>query len=215
MTTALFTPLSAEIKTATAAAHSAAEETSFIDDLITGQRDVISYRRLLEQSYLFYSALEASSKALAHEEHFAPLFDARLLRLTHLASDLTALHGSAKWRGGLTMLPATARYVQRLNEIGANNDGVAMIAHHYVRYLGDLSGGQVIAKMMQRHYGVGSEAVNFYRFTEIPKPKPYKDDYRSRLDAIELSDEQREYLLDEAVAGFHFNTAIFRELGEN
>ncbi|QMV84599.1 biliverdin-producing heme oxygenase [Corynebacterium hindlerae] len=214
MTVALDTPLSHEIKSVTSVAHSRAEESQFIDDLIAGRLDKVAYRNLLEQTYLFYSALECSSQALRTSPLFAELYDARLLRLPSIAKDLTALHGSARWKGGLQMLPATARYVQRLNEIGALQDPIALIAHHYVRYLGDLSGGQVIGRMMQRHYNVGSDAVNFYNFEEIEKPKPYKDSYRAKLDALVLSDEERSYLLDEAVAGFYFNSAIFKELAE-
>ena len=87
----------------------------------------------------------------------------------------------------MTPLPATAEYIARLNDIEATKDVARLLAHHYVRYLGDLSGGQVIGRMMQRHYGVSDECVTFYRFAEIPKTKPYKDNYRAALDVLPIA----------------------------
>ena len=66
------------------------------------------------------------------------------------------------------------------------------LAHHYLRYLGDLSGGQAVAALVTRHYGIPAEALSMYRFTELPKPKVFKDDYRELLDNAPLTDERRE-----------------------
>ena len=88
-----------------------------------------------------------------------------------------------------------------------------LLAHHYVRYLGDLSGGQVIGRMMQRHYGVSDECVTFYRFAEIPKTKPYKDNYRAALDALPIDAADRERLLAEAADAFLLNLNLFNALG--
>jgi heme oxygenase len=88
------------------------------------------------------------------------------------------------------------------------------VAHSYTRYLGDLSGGQVIGRMVQRHYGVADEGVGFYAFPQIPKPKPFKDLYRERVDALALTPAERELVVEEARAAFRHNRALFAALGE-
>ena len=51
-------------------------------------------------------------------------------------------------------------------------------------------------------------------FTQIPKPKVFKDEYRELLDRAPLNEEQREALIDEAMEGFRINAALFAQLGE-
>ena len=87
------------------------------------------------------------------------------------------------------------------------------LAHHYLRYLGDLSGGQAIAALVARHYGIPAEALSMYRFTELPKPKIFKDSYRELLDNAPLTEEQRQALIDETVEGFRINASLFAQLG--
>ncbi|WP_237196783.1 biliverdin-producing heme oxygenase [Rothia nasimurium] len=86
------------------------------------------------------------------------------------------------------------------------------MAHHYLRYLGDLSGGQAVAALVARHYGVPAEALSMYRFEELPKPKVFKDSYRGLLDDAPLTDAQHDALVDEALAGFDHNSRVFAQL---
>ena len=143
----------------------------------------------------------------------ADLLDPVLDRTASLSADLERLTGP-DWRDKIVALPATCDYVARLNDIRDTADGVRLIAHHYVRYLGDLSGGQVIARMVQRHYGVDPQALSFYRFAGVEKLKPYKDAYRAKLDSLRLDDAQRSRLLTEAGEAFIFNHNMFTDLGE-
>ncbi|WKD60458.1 Heme oxygenase [Corynebacterium ciconiae DSM 44920] len=214
MTASVAEPLSVALKASTAQAHDLAENAEFIKKVVGGELDVSAYTALLEQTYQFYAALESMSRGLQNDPIFALIYDETLMRLPQLRQDLRALHGSDDWRENLTMLPATARYCVRLAEIGALADGPAALAHHYVRYLGDLSGGQVIAVMLKRHYGVDENALNFYRFLGIDKPKKYKDSYREKLDNLKLTDEQRERVLDEAGRAFRHNMEVFGDLKE-
>ena len=83
-----------------------------------------------------------------------------------------------------------------------------------MRYLGDLSGGQIIARRLRDHYGIDGEGAAFYDFSALGKIKPYRDAYRERLDALELHDDVRDRVLAEAVLAFRLNTALFRALDE-
>ncbi|MDN6490366.1 MAG: biliverdin-producing heme oxygenase, partial [Yaniella sp.] len=86
--------------------------------------------------------------------------------------------------------------------------------HHYLRYLGDLSGGLAIARLMQRHYQVPDHQLNMYTFESIEKPKLYKDAYRDQLNRLGLTVEQEETFIEEAGFGFGYNKRIFEELGD-
>lgn len=215
MTTATDTreSLSAALKTSTAEAHDKAEHSVFMDDLLAGKLSVADFIALQEQSWLFYSALEDAARAVADHPLASGIVDPALERVNALEHDLDHLHGSTEWRTTVTPLPATAEYIARLNDIEETKDVARLLAHHYVRYLGDLSGGQVIGRMMQRHYGVSDECVTFYHFAEIPKTKPYKDNYRAALDALPIDAADRERLLAEAADAFLLNLNLFNALG--
>jgi heme oxygenase len=56
--------------------------------------------------------------------------------------------------------------------------------------------------------------VAFYAFPAIPKPKPFKDLYRARVDALELDAAGRAAVVEEARAAFRHNRALFAALAE-
>ena len=49
-------------------------------------------------------------------------------------------------------------------------------------------------------------------FPQIPKPKPYKDGYRARLDALPLTVADHQVVLAEVQDVFGLNGALFAEL---
>lgn len=202
------TPLHTLLKESTARAHDEAENSSFMGDLMAGRSGREAFVALTQQLWFVYSALEESVDALAGDPLFVPLHDERLRRLPALERDLDVLDPG--WRDRITPTPGTSAYVARLRECAA--DPARLVAHHYTRYLGDLSGGQVIPTMLGRHYGI-TDGLEFYRFAEIAKPKPYKDAYRAALDALPLDDDAKQVVADEAVEAFRLNTAMFADLG--
>lgn len=204
--------LSEELRTHTAQAHEEAEHSTFMNDLLTGKLDAQAFIKLQEQSWLFYTALEAAARACSEDSRAAGLLDPRLERKEALEADLDKLHQNTFWRENVTATAATASYVERLESIEEDRDFPRLVAHHYVRYLGDLSGGQVIARMVTREYEIADEALSFYRFEDLGKLKPYKDNYRAELDALELTAEERAALLDEASDAFRFNQQVFQAL---
>ncbi|WP_368266618.1 heme oxygenase (biliverdin-producing) [Corynebacterium ulcerans] len=204
--------LAAELKESTAKAHADAEHSSFMSDLIEGRLDAEAFIRLQEQAWLFYTALEEAADVVRAEGFATDLLDPKLNRADILAEDIDNFHGNDQWRKDLIALPAVRDYVARLNHIRDEAHGPALVAHHYVRYLGDLSGGQVIARMMSRHYGVDEKSLMFYSFEGIDKLKVYKDNYRQHLDDLHLSAEEVEQMLEEASTAFSYNQRVFAEL---
>ena len=204
-------PLSTLLREGTRAEHEAAEGSAFVDDLLAGRLTVAAYADLALQLHTVYRALEEVGEAVrATPEGAGVVFD-ELLRVPALESDLAHLLGTA-WRDAAEPVPAAVAYAAEIRQGGA--DAGAYVAHAYTRYLGDLSGGQVIGRMVQRHYGVPDEGVAFYAFPAVPKPKPFKDLYRSRVDALPLTDGQREAVVERARVAFRHNRALFAALGE-
>ncbi len=202
--------LSARLREGTRAEHQAAESEGFVEGLLSGRLDVAAYADLAAQQLEIYRALEEASALVGRDPRGAGLVFAELERVPSIERDLVHLHG-AGWRDTVRVLPATRVYAARLRDVGAGLPEYA--AHAYTRYLGDLSGGQVIKRMMQRHYGMGAEGLAFYDFPEIPKAKPFKDLYRERLDALPLDRAETDRAVAEAQEAFRLNRAMFAELG--
>ena len=201
---------SARLKEVTKADHDEAEGSEFITTLMNGTRSSRDYVLLLSQYTYIYSALEVEVRALADDPDLAPIFDLRLERLSQIRADLDGLlpaHGFAEVPAPL---PATDEYVRHIR--AAAEDPARVVAHHYLRYLGDLSGGQVIGRLVERHYGIAQDDLSMWRFEGIDKHKPYKDEYRAKLDAYAVTPERASSLLEEAAKGFTLNKALFRDL---
>ena len=200
--------LSERLRSATAVAHERAEHAPFIDDLMSGRLDSGEYQRLAVQLYFVYEALERVGADLAGDPVADAVLDPKLLRLQRLGADLASFGIDPSQS---TPLPAVARYVTAIES--TRDDPARYVAHHYTRYLGDLSGGQVVAHRMREHYGVDDAALSFYSFDEIDKLKRYKDAYRARLDALPLDAKSIDRLVAEAIAAFDHNQAVFGDLG--
>lgn len=209
-------PLSLALRTTTATAHESAERSSFISELMEGRACYSAFVALAAQQLVIYQALE-EVLAQHYRGHrlLAPVDDRRLDRVAALEHDLSVLVGDdyevRLADGSLSLCPATVAYAQELRE---RHTPEVILANHYVRYLGDLSGGQVIATLAARHYDVPQEGLTFYRFPGIDKLKPYKDDYRAALDSIEMTPQERERTLDAALRAFQLNESVFAALGE-
>ncbi|MGV9710276.1 biliverdin-producing heme oxygenase [Gordonia sp. NPDC003424] len=198
--------LSESLRSATAVAHDRAENATFVDDLMSGRLDATAYAVMASQLYFVYRALESVGDELSGDPVAGPVVDERLRRLPYLASDLAVLGIDPNT---VEPMPAVVGYVAAIE--ATRTDPARFVAHHYTRYLGDLSGGQVIRSRMKLHYGLADDALSFYVF-DIAKLKRYKDAYRDTLDGLALDDAQGDALVDEAVAAFGHNERLFAEL---
>lgn len=199
--------ISARLRAATAAAHERAEGSAFVEQLLAGRLDIDAYRAMAAQLYFIYDALEVVGDGFVGDRVGGAVHDERLRRTPRLREDLAELGVAAH---DTTVLTSTAAYVARIRETA--DDPVGFVAHHYTRYLGDLSGGQVIRSRMKVHYGITDAALSFYVFDGIEKLKRFKDDYRATLDGLALGEADIVRLLDEAVLAFEFNEALFVDL---
>ncbi|MGK9148000.1 biliverdin-producing heme oxygenase [Plantibacter flavus] len=203
-------PFSQALRERTSSGHSSSEGADFMSDLMTGKGSKADYIALVAQHYFIYEALEAAADRMRLDAVAAPFISEKLTRLPAIEQDLRFLIGD-DWRERITPLPTTERYVARINEVGAVWAG-GFVAHHYTRYLGDLSGGQIIRTLMQRQFGFDTNGVGFYLFGDIAKPKEFKDTYREQLDAVPWDDAEQARVIDEVMVAYRFNTDLFRDL---
>lgn len=204
------TGFAARLREETSGAHGDAEGSPFLTGLLDGSLGLAAHVALLAQSHLLYEVLERAARTHVGHPVAGGFVTDDLTRLPALRADLRALVGPA-WREHLVALPATARYVDRLQEV-AFSWPAGFVAHHYLRYLGDLSGGQVLRTLLGRTYGLGPEQLAFYTFPAIGKPRAFKDAYRARLDATGWSAAEQDRVVAEVRTGYALNRAVFDDL---
>ncbi|MDO9395300.1 MAG: biliverdin-producing heme oxygenase [Herbiconiux sp.] len=205
-------PFSQALRERTWTGHSDSEGAGFMTDLMSGKGSRDDYIALVAQHFFIYEAIEAAAERMKNDPVAAAFISPKLTRLPAIEEDLRFLIGD-DWKSRITPLPTTARYVRRIDEVAATWNG-GFIAHHYTRYLGDLSGGQIIRTLMQRQFGFETNGVGFYLFGDIAKPKEFKETYRSQLDAVDWDDAERERVIDEVLVAYRFNTELFLDLAQ-
>ncbi|MFI6561288.1 heme oxygenase (biliverdin-producing) [Streptomyces sp. NPDC050534] len=204
---------STTIRTASHEQHAEAETSTFMSDLLGGRLGVDAYARYTEQLWFVYEALESGAERLAPDPVAGPFVRPELYRLAALERDLEHLRGSG-WRARLSALPATRAYAARVREC-AERWPAGYVAHHYTRYLGDLSGGQIIRGRAEKTWGFArkGDGVRFYVFEQIANPAAFKRSYRELLDAVPADDLEKQRMVTECKRAFALNTAVFRALG--
>ncbi|KAJ8363359.1 hypothetical protein SKAU_G00121900 [Synaphobranchus kaupii] len=204
--------LSEQIKSVTKDSHVRAENTELMLCYQRGQISLQQYKLLLCSLYEIYRALEEELDRNSAHPGVAPIyFPQELARLESVEKDLEFFYGQ-NWRERVIVPAATHRYAQRLRKIGKENPEF-LVAHAYTRYLGDLSGGQVLGRITQKSLGLSSgEGLSFFSFPGVTSPNRFKQLYRSRMNSIELNREQREGVLEEAVRAFECNIEVFDDL---
>lgn len=203
-------PFSTALRERSSGAHSGSESAGFMADLIKGDGTRDDYIALVAQHWYIYSAIEGVAERMRRDPVASCFISDKLTRLPALEADLEFLVGS-NWRERIAPLPTTQRYVERVEKVGATWAG-GFVAHHYTRYLGDLSGGQFIGRLMQRRFGFDTNGIGFYLFHEIADPKQFKDFYREQLDAAPWDDAEKERVIDEVLLAYRFNTELFEDL---
>jgi heme oxygenase len=205
-------PFSELIRTASHAQHTEAENSAFMSSMLGGRLGVEAYARYTEQLWFVYRALEEPADALRDDPAAGPFVRPELMRLPALERDLAHLRGPG-WRAHLSPLPAAEEYAARVTAC-AHEWPAGYVAHHYTRYLGDLSGGQIIRDAAEKTWGFArrGDGVRFYVFEGIPNPAAFKREYRARLDALPADDLEKQRVVDECRRAFALNTALFRDL---
>ena len=175
------------LKELTMEQHSNAERQKFASILMSGKIPKISYLRYLFNQFACYNALES------HDEFTLPHLD--LKRCSYIEQDIDELKkdlGIDRLESlDIILTDSTLHYIKYVKQNIKTQDD--FMAHIYVRYLGDLRGGQMIAKKTP---GSGK----YYNFTN-----PHE---LAQSIYMHLNDDMAE----EAKKVFNFATKLFIEM---
>ncbi|MEO8524686.1 MAG: biliverdin-producing heme oxygenase [Caldimonas sp.] len=202
--------LAERLKLETRTLHTEAERSPFMAALLRGRMSRSAYVALLQNLHAIYATLEPALRRHAAHPAIAPFDLASLARSQSLLGDLSVLLSSFDTDASRLLEPASSEYVERLRELDARRPEL-LLAHAYVRYLGDLSGGQmlgpIVERMLQLPPGVGTA---FYDFGDAPTTAARTTAFRSGLQAVAVDDPDE--LVDEAKRAFEWHKSLFGEL---
>jgi heme oxygenase (biliverdin-producing, ferredoxin) len=208
---AAFPDLGALLRASTRDLHRAVEQAGIMRHMLAGNVDRGRYCQLLRNLHAIYERLEPALERHAAAEPVGRVHLPELARAPALEADLAALQGS-DWRRDIPLTAAAAAYVERLGQLD-DTDPATLVAHSYVRYLGDLSGGQVLCRIVSDALGLrDGPGTCFYTFGP-PGAGALAARYRRGLSSIRLGDAATARVVDEACAAFRRHRALFEELG--
>ena len=186
--------------------HSVAERTGIVAEILHRRADLFGYALLLRNLLPVYRTMEQALAGQRGSAVVGLLVRPELDRAGAIESDLrviTDLHDI----GDLPQLPESVDYADAIRE-ATEGTGARLIAHAYARYLGDLSGGQILRKLVARSLDLPPEALTFYDFRGIPDIAAFKADYRSAIEKAgnELGDLGP--VVEEGARAFELNIAL-------
>jgi heme oxygenase len=204
------TPSPAEtLRAGTRRLHAAVERAGIMPSLLRGRLDRVGYCRLLRNLHDIYGSLEPALLRHARQPALAPLLLPEVFRADALADDLRVLHG-ADWQG-LPSMPATRIYVERLCRID-REDPPLLLAHAYVRYLGDLSGGRIVGRIVAGSLGLADgQGLRFYDFGGDERAAALAARLRRGIDEA-CAAAPLDAVVAEAQQAFRLHARLFEEL---
>jgi heme oxygenase len=204
------TGLALQLDGGTRKSHSMAQNSAFVTGFFKGLSTKESYRNLIPSLYFVYQAMEEAFDDTTSEEVQA-LDDSELRRMQRLEEDMDFFYGR-EWKHEIRPSPAAKAYVARIQTV-AKQQPYLLVAHQYTRYLGDLFGSQMMGGMASRSLDLkDGKGTAFYKFDDIPSTNDFITDWYTRLNALDLTDAQKQDIVDEANLVFDLNIGILQEL---
>ena len=206
--------LATMLREGTKKSHTMAENVGFVKCFLKGVVEKKSYRKLVTSLYFVYSAMEEEMAKLKDHPVISKIYFPELNRKQSLERDLHFYYG-ANWREEIENTKAGKAYVARIRQV-AQTEPELLVAHCYTRYLGDLSGGQILKKIAQKAMNLtDGEGTAFYEFEDISDEKAFKNKYRAAMNELPIDRPTAEKIVGEANAAFGRNMELFNELEGN
>ncbi|OKH20019.1 heme oxygenase (biliverdin-producing) [[Limnothrix rosea] IAM M-220] len=205
--------LATMLREGTKTSHTMAENVGFVKCFLKGVVEKKSYRKLVTDLYFVYSAMEEEMERLKDHPIVSQIYFPELNRKESLETDLRFYYG-ANWQSQIKITPSGQAYVDRIHQV-ANEAPELLISHSYTRYLGDLSGGQILKKIAQNAMNLDGDGTAFYEFDTIDDEKAFKDKYRAAMNSLDVEQEMADRIVEEANDAFGMNMKMFQELEGN
>lgn len=199
--------LTQELKTETKALHTKAESTNFIKRLLKGQLGQYEYINYLFQLKLVYSEIEKKMMLFSDSEVFEVFSKHGIFRAMLIEKDIAQCKPKDN-----QLLAATSKYLQCIKSINEASK-MNLLGHAYVRYMGDLKGGQIIAGILKKKYGYCSSQLNFYDFTMLNMPcDELFLNIKKKLNNFPFTKKEKNMMIDAAIIAFQCNIALLEDL---
>ncbi|HOB94420.1 MAG TPA: biliverdin-producing heme oxygenase [Aquabacterium sp.] len=206
------TGLARRLREGTWALHTTTERAGIMPALLRGQLPLAGLLRLQRSLLSVYQALEAGLQQHATHPLLAPLGLAPLARCAALQSDVADLAAQLGAAGASAQPAAATGYAAHLHALAADQPAL-LAAHAYVRYLGDLAGGQALGRIARQAYALpGDAGTRFFDFGPPDAVQRRSQDLRAALDALPLDEAGIAALVAEAQWAFARHARLFEEL---
>ena len=208
--------LAGQLREGTKKSHTMAENTGFVACFLKGVVEKTSYRKLISDLYFVYQAMEEEIERLVQADHpvIKPIGFKELFRKQSLENDLNFYYGD-NWKNEITISNSAQSYVNRIRLV-AKETPELLVGHHYTRYIGDLSGGQILKKIAKKALNLeGNNGLNFYDFKMIEDEKKFKESYSNVLNSLPIDQKVADQIIEEANEAFTYNMNMFKELEGN
>ncbi len=206
--------LASQLREGTKHSHTMAENTAYMKCFLKGIVKKEPFRQLLSNLYFVYSALEAGLLRNCNHPVVSAIYFPRLNRKAHLEADL-AYYYANNWREVIAPSEAGRDYVAHLHEI-SNTEPALLVAHAYVRYLGDLSGGQalknIVRSALELPVGLGTRFYEFDALPSVSAIREFKAQYRNALNSLPVHEELTAKIIAEANYAFSLNRDVLHSL---
>lgn len=183
--------------------HALAERTGIVAEILHRRGSLFGYALLLRNLLPVYRTMESALAGQRTSAVVGLIVRPELDRAGTIESDLRVI-ADLYGIGDLPQLPEAKRYAEAIRR-ASEGSGIRLIAHAYSRYLGDLSGGQILKKLLERSLDLPAEALSFYDFPGIADIAAFKSEYRS---AIELAGDELgdfDVVAEEGARAFELN----------
>lgn len=208
------TDLAQRLREGSQASHTLSENTAFMKCFLKGVVELEPFKKLTADLYFLYSTLEEEMAGHADHPVVGPMMFGELLRTAKLEEDLAYYYGD-NWRELIQATPAGAHYVSRIREVSRSNPAL-LVSHAYVRYMGDLSGGQGLRHIVRSALNLPPDkGTGLHEFDQLPTveaKRDFKIRYREILNSLPVDEALTQAMIDEANLAFALNRDVFHEL---
>lgn len=188
--------------------HEASKDSKFAVGIMSGELGVqgfIEWQRVLYPIYVNLENIMRKNR----KDSTLHIFDHRKLdRSEKIYNDLMSL--GVDPNEDPSPLKSLDPYLDAIHAASAAPQRI--MAYHYTRYMGDMNGGQVIARAMTKVYGIEQESLSCYDFSELGDTYHYRKQYKTLLELAPWTEEERQMFIDEAKIAYSVNSAMFEEL---
>jgi len=182
--------------------HRRAERTGVIGRMVQRRISRAQYARYLRNLYPVYLALERRLATLRPRRGFELLADPALARSRTIAQDMHNLAGGA-WQTRIDLLESAETYADRIAAASLSQ----LAAHAYVRYLGDLNGGQIVRRLLRETLQLTDRELGFYDFPGIDDIPDFRLRFRASLTALAVHLDVGS-VISETLSAFQLATAL-------